>query len=196
MVYVEIIEPTHVHFERRCLITMSEYGFHTVTLLPIPDSKKREEFIVHTSMVTSTVPKPDDMEYYDEFSLQVNEEGFVIGLNDIDSHGNERTRVSTNICLGREFAYDNQGRVMVDEEGNVLYYNQVYDSDNNIRAEYEVVWETDYPPGNENHVNENGEPFGLYDFVDRHGNPIRNSSSESSESESSNSETTNKKRKV
>ena len=183
--YIKITEPNHAHYDRRCLITMSEYGFLTVTLLPLPDCIKKEEFIVHTSMVTETDPEPDDMYYEDEDTVEVNEEGFVIGLNDIDSHGNERTRVSTNICLGREFAYDNQGRVMVDEEGSVLYYNQVYDSDNNIRTEYELMWETDYPPGNENHVNENGEPFGLYDFVDCHGNPIRNSSSESSESESS-----------
>ena len=43
--YVEIIEPTHAHYERRCLITMSEYGFLTVTLLPLPDSKKRKNLL-------------------------------------------------------------------------------------------------------------------------------------------------------
>ena len=210
MMYVEIIEPTHVHFERRCLITMSEYGFLTVTLLPLPDSKKWEEFVVHTSMVKEIVPEPDDMEYDDEFSLQVNEEGFVIGLNDIDSHGNRRTRESTDICLGRNVsgqiedwddssedeeenlpAYENyyvhdEETMEIDEEGMPVGYHDMYDSDGNTRtSDDDYTWETDYPPGNENHVNENGEPFGYHEDFDSDGNPIRETSSESSESESS-----------
>ena len=157
MMYVEIIEPTHAYYGCRCLITMSEYGFLTVTLLPLPDSKKWEEFVVHTSMVKEIVPEPDDMEYDDEFSLQVNEEGFVIGLNDIDYHGNQRTRESTDICLGRnvsgqiedgddssedeeedlpvyEICYDDEDTMEIDEEGIPVGYHDMYDSDGKMRT--------------------------------------------------------------
>ena len=217
MMYVKITEPNHAHYERRCLITMSEYGFLTVTLLPLPDSIKKEEFIVHTSMVTETEPEPDDMYYEDFDTVEVNEEGFVIGLNNIDSHGNERTRVTTDICLGRNISgqiedgddssedeeenlrtyetyYVHDEETMeIDEEGMPVGYHDLYDSDGNTRtSDDEPMWETDFPPGNENHVNENGEPFDLHEFFDSDGKPIRNFPSESSESESSKSETTNK----
>ena len=55
-------------------------------------------------MVTETVPKPDDMDNEDFDTVEVNEEGFVIGLNNIDSHGNARTRVTTDICIGRNIS--------------------------------------------------------------------------------------------
>ena len=95
---------------------MSEYGFLTVTLLPLLDCKKREHFILHTSNVTSvgrnffgeiedgddsiedeeTYPRTDDMYYDDEDTIEINEEGFVVGYNDIDSDGNKRTSETTN----------------------------------------------------------------------------------------------------
>ena len=79
-------------------------------------------------MVTETVPKPDDMDYDDEFSLQVNEEGFVIGLNDIDSHGNERTRVTTDICLGRNISgqIEDGDDSSEDEEEDLPVYETYY----------------------------------------------------------------------
>ena len=39
--FILVTEPNHIHYDRIGLVTMSEYGFLTVTLLPLPDCKKR-----------------------------------------------------------------------------------------------------------------------------------------------------------
>ena len=53
----------------------------------------------------------------------------------------------------------------------------------------ERTYETDFPPGNKNHVDENGIPFGYHEYFNSDGKPIRKFNSESSESESSKSDT-------
>ena len=93
-----------------------------------------------------------------------------------------------------EMYYDDEDTVEINEEGFVVGYNDMPVSDGNTRtSDDEPTWETDYHPGNEEiFVNENGEPFGLHEFFDSDGKPIRKFSSESSESESQKSDNTKK----
>ena len=93
-----------------------------------------------------------------------------------------------------EMYYDDEDTIEINEEGFVVGYNDMHDSDGNTRtSDDKPTWETDYHPGNEEiFVNENGEPFDLHEFFDSDGKPIRKFSSESSESESSKSDNTKK----
>ena len=58
-------------------------------------------------------------------------------------------------------------------------------SDHTEEYDSERTYEGDYPFGNENHVDENGMPFGYHEYYDSDDNPIRNYDSKTSESESS-----------
>ena len=49
--YILITEPNHVHYNRRGLVTMSEYGFLTVTLLPVNPTKVKT--FLHIRNVTT-----------------------------------------------------------------------------------------------------------------------------------------------
>ena len=64
--------------------------------------------------------------------------------------------------------YDGEGNYKVDEEGKPLGYHDIYDSDDNTiksddsmeENDDDYTYETDFPPGNKNHVDKNKMPFG------------------------------------
>ena len=168
--FILVTEPNHIHYDRIGLVTMSEYGFLTVTLLPVVPREVKT--FLHISNVTT---------------LGGNFFGEIEDGDDSmeDNEGSVRSYVS--MC-------DDEGRIKVDEEGKPLFYHDMYDSDDNLRAsDDDYTYETEYHPGNEEiFVNENGEPFGYHEDFDSDGKPIRKFASESSESESSKSDTSKK----
>ena len=162
-----ITEPNHIHCDRIGWVTMSDYGFLTV-ILHTCETKT----FVHISKVTKVGENLfGEIEDGDD-SMK-------------DNEGSVRSCVS--MC-------DDDGRIKVYEEGKPLFYHDMYDSDDNLRAsDDDYTYETEYHPGNEEiFVNENGEPFGYHENFDSDGKPIRKFASESSESESSKSDTSKK----
>ena len=118
--FVLIHEKNHKDFNRIGWVTMSEYGFLTVTL-----RQCSTRTFVHISNVT---------------------------------------------VLGEDSSSDDS--------------TDDYDSERSYVDEYSFE--------NENHVDENGKPFGYHEYYDSDDNTIKNYESESSESESSQSDTSKK----